>query len=75
MTTKFIPAADIIIGKGSAVAFYTEDSGVDVSQYGNVSDPAPLDPEGNNFPEVVEVTWEDGEIEYVNRQELVLVLA
>jgi hypothetical protein len=71
---RFIPADRVIVGRGATVAFATEATGVDVAAFGTVTDRAPVDPEGFVHDDVVEVTWEDGEIEFVGRADLVLVV-
>jgi hypothetical protein len=69
---KFIPANQIIIGKGAQVAWASD--GVDISQFGKITDTAPVDPDGYTFDGMVEVTWEDGETEILDRSDLVLVV-
>jgi hypothetical protein len=56
--------------RGATVAFRGDESGV----LGTVTDPAPIDPDGNVHPGVVEVTWcDDGGVEYLDASDLWLV--
>jgi hypothetical protein len=71
---NFMPADQVIIRKGAEVAFSTEESGIDISVFGRITDTSPADPESMLFDGAVEVTWGDGETEILDRSDLVLVI-
>ena len=48
------------------IPFISQTGLVDTSTVGTVTDTRPVDPEGFTHPDLVEVTWADGEIEILS---------
>ena len=57
---------DMNTATATRVHFVSQTGLVDTSTAGTVTDWTPVDPDGFTHPDMVEVTWEDGEVEILS---------